>query len=137
MDLNAINKDSMVDGVNVSFTSDHPPSDKFRFVYWFFFCLGVICVLPWFALLQALVFLDLNLPGRDIVFVIATAANGPVFLAQLIMLKLGKYLPVTSYRNKRNSFGMYKLKDDDICEFIRNGYSMNFDSDDHSIHFGC
>ena len=55
-------------------------------IYFSFLILGIVLILPFHSLIQALGFLEANLPNRNIEFVVSTLTNGPVFVGQVIMI---------------------------------------------------
>ena len=67
------------------------PSDRYNYAYFVFLLLGIVMILPWNALIQSLGFLDANLPGKDISFVVSTIANAPIFIAQVLLIKFYKF----------------------------------------------
>jgi len=72
--------------------STHSVKDNYNYAYIVFLLLGIVVVLPWNALIQSLDFLEAKIPDRNISFVVATIANAPIFLAQMLMLKFsGKF----------------------------------------------
>lgn len=71
------------------------PEDNYKLVYFTFLALGVAILLPWNSLLMALDFFVLKLPDHDIEFLVSILSNGPLFLANILMIILDKYIPAT------------------------------------------
>jgi hypothetical protein len=73
---------------NLSSSKTPAPKDQYNYLYCVFILLGVVIVLPTNALLQSINYLDSRLPDKDISFVVGTIAYLPIFITQIVMLKL-------------------------------------------------
>lgn len=70
------------------------PRDPFLLNYSMFLLLGIVLILPFHSLIQSLTFLEINLPERNIEFVISTLTNVPIFLGHILMLFLSKFFNI-------------------------------------------
>ena len=97
MDITLNSNSSLVSNDQEEIDFSIAPEDKYNYSYWSFMMLGIVLILPWNALIQSLGYFDGKYPDKDFNFLISTLANAPIFLSQILILFVYRFIDMKKF----------------------------------------